>query len=257
MSDTWTSKLGVKYSKSDIEGKDREHHRQLEQLRKEPENSCCAECGATGTCWASVNLGVFICFTCADIHRGIGTHISKVKGCTGTYLWGPDEIERMQKIGNRRAKVRYGGGLCPQGASTEERKAHCARKYEGKLEQVLASLEAETQSAPPAALRTLQPKVEASKEAPLQVITSQPAPAAKAVSKEIDLFALDSPLELPLRKEDLSLDDFLADCLGGAIQPKDTRSALPQSCASGVQQSEMKPTKVEVGAEVWADWGKW
>lgn len=46
---------------------------------------------------------------CGQLHRGMGTHISKPKGCTGTYLWGPDEVKQMQEMGNDRANAIYGG----------------------------------------------------------------------------------------------------------------------------------------------------
>ena len=56
-----------------------------------------------------MNLGVFLCLRCGSIHRGLGTHISIPKGCTGTYFWGPDEIDRMKSIGNENARRLYGG----------------------------------------------------------------------------------------------------------------------------------------------------
>jgi hypothetical protein len=43
----------------------------------------------------------------------MGTHVSKVKGCTGTYLWGPDEIAQMQELGNREALRLYGSAPVP------------------------------------------------------------------------------------------------------------------------------------------------
>merc|ERR1712232_623060 len=87
-------------------------------LRHDPANRDCADCGAKGcTMWASVNLGVFLCITCGSHHRSLGTHISKPKGCTGTYWWGPDELENMKTIGNTEARKIYGDkvptGLTP------------------------------------------------------------------------------------------------------------------------------------------------
>lgn len=102
----WKSKLGNTYLKTEIEAYDSQSL--LNRLRKIPANQSCADCGEKSTPWASVNLGVFLCIKCGSIHRGLGTHISKPKGCLGTYLWGPDEIERMTYIGNERAKRLYG-----------------------------------------------------------------------------------------------------------------------------------------------------
>lgn len=50
-----------------------------------------------------------MCVRCASLHRGVGTHVSKVKGCTGTYLWGPDEMDRVQRVGNANIEKIYGG----------------------------------------------------------------------------------------------------------------------------------------------------
>ena len=105
----WRSKLGTDYPKEEIDRDEKKHKAELDRLRKLPENRHCADCGANGTVWASVNLGVFLCMRCGSHHRGIGTHISLPKGCTGTYMWGPDEIERMAAIGNTKAARMYGG----------------------------------------------------------------------------------------------------------------------------------------------------
>jgi Putative GTPase activating protein for Arf len=108
MTAQWCSKLGHQYDMAMIERNDEQTKRELDRLRLLPANRTCADCGKGSTVWASVNLGVFLCLRCGSHHRGIGTHISKPKGCTGTYLWGPDEIERMRTIGNERAKQIYG-----------------------------------------------------------------------------------------------------------------------------------------------------
>jgi hypothetical protein len=130
---TWTSKLGGKFPRELIEKLDAEHHRELQRLRKLPKNACCAECGEGNTTWASVNLGVFLCTRCSDVHRALGTHISKVKGCSGTYLWGPDEMARMREWGNALAAAHYSAAGAPMpeaSASKEERVELCRRKYE-------------------------------------------------------------------------------------------------------------------------------
>lgn len=48
------------------------------EVVKHPDNRFCADCETREPRWASVNLGIFICETCAGIHRDMGTHISKV-----------------------------------------------------------------------------------------------------------------------------------------------------------------------------------
>ena len=106
----WTSKLGHKYPQEIIERNHEQTMRELREIRQKEANSRCADCGKPGsTIWSSVNLGVFLCLECGSRHRALGTHISKPKGCTGTYLWGPDEILQMKQIGNARAQEIYGG----------------------------------------------------------------------------------------------------------------------------------------------------
>ena len=43
-----------------------------------PANQKCADCGASGPDWASINLKIFICLECSGVHRALGSHISKV-----------------------------------------------------------------------------------------------------------------------------------------------------------------------------------
>jgi Putative GTPase activating protein for Arf len=115
----WRSKLGTNYPKDFMEKNEARLKKELQAVRDLPENRVCADCGARGTPWASVNLGVFLCMTCGSHHRSLGTHISLPKGCTGTYLWGPDEIDRMQAMGNARARELY-GNVPPSGLTNED-----------------------------------------------------------------------------------------------------------------------------------------
>merc|ERR550514_2477115 len=151
----WKSKLGTAYPKELIDKLDAEHHRTLKQFRTLPENRRCFDCQALETNWASVNLGVFLCTRCASVHRGLGTHVSKVKSCMGTYLWGPDEIARMKEMGNGRGARVYLGRKPPRdlpGPDVEEAslKAFTQKKYEHRL-WALPEDEVAATTKPPAA----------------------------------------------------------------------------------------------------------
>jgi len=65
---------------------------ELKQLLQREGNRVCADCQDTSPggrpTWASVSLGVFICMRCAGTHRGLGAHISKVRGRIGCGGWG-------------------------------------------------------------------------------------------------------------------------------------------------------------------------
>ena len=120
----WRSKLGTSYPKSYMDQNEARLMEELYSIRDAPENRTCADCGDRGsTIWASVNLGVFLCMACGAHHRSLGTHISLPKGCTGTYLWGPDEIERMRLLGNAHAQKIYGKSQPPNGVRIDDTSA--------------------------------------------------------------------------------------------------------------------------------------
>lgn len=147
---TTRSKLGGVYPSALIHAKDKEFHATLKELRLLPSNRECAECQASPSTWASVSLGCFVCMNCAQVHRNLGAHISKVKSCMGTYLWCPDEIEQMKRLGNARVWRCYTGGA-PSGSAPrkpaadapfEVRDAFARDKYERKRWMLAGGMEA-------------------------------------------------------------------------------------------------------------------
>ena len=51
----------------------------LARLRETAGNDACADCGAPGPDWASINQGVVLCLDCSGVHRRLGTHLTKVR----------------------------------------------------------------------------------------------------------------------------------------------------------------------------------
>ncbi|GHJ88976.1 hypothetical protein NliqN6_5378 [Naganishia liquefaciens] len=78
--------------------------RLLESLLALPGNTTCADCKSPAPRWASVNLGIFICVSCASIHRSLGTHTSRVKSVTMD-TWTREMVDRMREMGNARANA--------------------------------------------------------------------------------------------------------------------------------------------------------
>ncbi|KAF8208138.1 hypothetical protein K438DRAFT_1813482 [Mycena galopus ATCC 62051] len=71
----------------------------LLDLVAQPGNDVCADCKVRNPRWASHSLGIFICVSCASVHRKIGTHVTKVKSITMD-SWTREQTENMKNIGN-------------------------------------------------------------------------------------------------------------------------------------------------------------
>ncbi|KAJ7507152.1 hypothetical protein B0H11DRAFT_2271669 [Mycena galericulata] len=82
------------------------NQRTLLDLVAQPGNDVCADCKVRNPRWASHSLGIFICVSCASIHRKIGTHVSKVKSLTMD-SWTREQTENMRENGNIKSNHYY------------------------------------------------------------------------------------------------------------------------------------------------------
>ncbi|KAH8722808.1 putative GTPase activating protein for Arf-domain-containing protein [Phaeosphaeriaceae sp. PMI808] len=105
----------------------------LKNLVKLDGNKTCADCKRNKhPRWASWNLGIFICIRCSGIHRGMGTHISKVKS-VDLDTWTDEQLQSVLKWGNGRANKYWEAKLAPGHVPSEAKIENFIRtKYESK-----------------------------------------------------------------------------------------------------------------------------
>lgn len=85
----------------------------MEALADEGDNAKCADCGAHGTRWLTMNHGSHICIRCSGIHRSLGVHISKVKSASMDKITDA-EVAVFRMMGNKVAKTLFEARLTPK-----------------------------------------------------------------------------------------------------------------------------------------------
>ena len=105
----------------------------LKALLKLEGNKVCADCKRNKhPRWASWNLGVFVCIRCSGIHRGMGTHISRVKSVE-LDAWKDEQMQSILKWGNTRANKYWEAKLAVGHSPSEAKIENFIRtKYESK-----------------------------------------------------------------------------------------------------------------------------
>ncbi|RYP53142.1 hypothetical protein DL768_001816 [Monosporascus sp. mg162] len=105
----------------------------IKSLLKLEANKICADCKRNKhPRWASWNLGVFICIRCSGIHRGMGTHISRVKS-VDLDSWTDEQLKSILSWGNARANKYWESKLAAGHVPSEAKIENFIRtKYELK-----------------------------------------------------------------------------------------------------------------------------
>ncbi|KAF1972789.1 ArfGap-domain-containing protein [Bimuria novae-zelandiae CBS 107.79] len=180
-----------------------EQNRQtLKSLVKIEANKSCADCKRNKhPRWASWNLGIFVCIRCSGIHRGMGTHISRVKS-VDLDSWTDEQLQSVLKWGNARANKYWEAKLAPGHVPSEAKIENFIRtKYESKrwvMDGPMpdpASLDISDDDMP---LSKVQEKVQIERSASQRLVgtSSRAAPEPRAVpppQPAIDLFGDETP----------------------------------------------------------------
>ncbi len=76
-------------------------HPDLEPILKDPANKKCFDCGNLHPRSASINNSVFVCLSCAGLHRGLGVNISFIRSLTMD-KWDDKQLNFLKHGGNAR-----------------------------------------------------------------------------------------------------------------------------------------------------------
>ncbi|KAF4554338.1 putative ADP-ribosylation factor GTPase-activating protein 1 [Elsinoe fawcettii] len=164
----------------------------LKQLVKLEGNKSCADCKRNKhPRWASWNLGIFVCIRCSGIHRGMGTHISRVKS-VDLDAWTDEQLQSMIRWGNTRANKYWEAKLAPGHVPAEAKIENFIRtKYDSRrwaMDGAMpdpSTLDAGDDDAP---LNVVQEKAKLDRASSLRNGSSTASPAARRANA-IDLFA--------------------------------------------------------------------
>ncbi|KAL8810153.1 MAG: hypothetical protein Q9200_002806 [Gallowayella weberi] len=167
----------------------------IKTLLKLEGNKSCADCKRNKhPRWASWNLGIFVCIRCSGIHRGMGTHISRVKS-VDLDAWTDEQLQSVLRWGNSRANKYWESKLAPGHVPSEAKIENFIRtKYESKrwvLDGPMpdpATLDADGDDDVPLNVVQEKAKMERSSSQRLSSASSQPGQTLPKPAPQLDLF---------------------------------------------------------------------
>ncbi|KAF8341389.1 putative GTPase activating protein for Arf-domain-containing protein [Cantharellus anzutake] len=116
--------------------------RELAQLmaREDLNNHRCADCGERLPQWVSLSHAIWICLSCAGIHRGFGVHISFVRSAQMD-AFSADQLRRMKLGGNapfiqflKTYSPKDKGGYSPEMSVRDKYHCWAAQQYREKAQ---------------------------------------------------------------------------------------------------------------------------
>lgn len=167
----------------------------IKTLLKLEGNKSCADCKRNKhPRWASWNLGIFICIRCSGIHRGMGTHISRVKS-VDLDAWTDEQLQSVLRWGNSRANKYWESKLAPGHVPSDAKIENFIRtKYEAKrwvMDGQMpdpSTLDADGDDDVPLNVVQEKAKMERSSSQRLTSTSSQPAKSIPKPAPTVDLF---------------------------------------------------------------------
>eukprot|EP00055_Hartaetosiga_balthica_P010104 m.42012 g.42012 ORF g.42012 m.42012 type:complete len:1491 (+) comp7034_c0_seq4:98-4570(+) len=144
--DEWTSSINdsIAQAFNDMHSTNTESRKEASKVPKEEvyrrmaesaSNKYCADCGCLDPEWMSINLGTTVCLDCSGIHRGLGTHISKMRSYKLDDME-PSSLDLVCAIGSAKsntiweALLEESGVMKPNHLSTlDVRKEYINKKY--------------------------------------------------------------------------------------------------------------------------------